>query len=113
WELTDMSFTPPNQTVTGQHVGHSSEPVKGTPADGLNVPGRARAHDGKIQPPNIDVLRNDHVGRSGAPVAPTDGNLGSGAVPTQPFGPSGKPNATGGSKLTDDNAMPWVRNARR
>ena len=27
-----MGFTPPNQTITGRHVGHSSQPSPGTPA---------------------------------------------------------------------------------
>jgi hypothetical protein len=96
-------YTPPNQTITGQHVGHSSSAPKGTPADGIGYGG---GHDGKADPPNNNVLRANR-GLSGNPPAATDGRLGSGSVPVEPFGPSGQPRA--GTGLRGDDAGQFKR----
>ncbi len=90
----------PNQGITRQPVGHSSTPAAGSPADGNGItgPGAARAHDGRIAPPNNDTLRSNR-GLSGTPPAATDGRIGSGAVPVRP------PGNSRGRLDTDDAAL--------
>lgn len=93
-----MSFTPPNQSITGQHVGHSSSTPKGSPADGDGT-GRNHAHPGRVDPPNGNALRSN-IGRSGQPTSTIgDGRVKPGSVPVGPMGSVGQ---TRGPARSDD-----------
>jgi hypothetical protein len=80
-----MAFEPPNQKLTGSHIGHSSSPL-----DGSLGP--------RVMPPNMRF----RVGEAKMPQPPSAVEPGQGAIPVEPFGKSGEPKS---STILPDSTM--------
>lgn len=107
-----MGFRSPNQSLgaTSAHVGHSSQPPRGTPSDGMAVPGRATAAPGKIAPPNNDSMRFHLPTPPADQFPPAPKKLGTGDVPVSPWNSAGMLNTA--DKITPATLVPREPPAR-